>query len=108
MKEHEKELPPGVKIEIIKRDDTGPNPDVAKRLAQELITRDKVQFLTGVVWTPNAAAIAPLTAEAKVPFVIMNAAGVAHPRACRPTSCAPPSPCGRSRYPLGEWAAKQG
>jgi len=30
------------------------NPDTAKRLAQELITRDKVQFLAGVVWTPNA------------------------------------------------------
>src|SRR6185295_10551039 len=26
-------------------------------------------------WSPNAAAIAPLTAEAKKPFVIMNAAG---------------------------------
>ena len=40
--------------------------DAAKRIAQELIVRDKVQFLTGVVWTPNAAAIAPLTAEAKL------------------------------------------
>src|SRR5712671_7406221 len=69
IKEHEKELPAGVKLEIVRRDDTGPNPDTAKRLAQELITRDKVQFLAGVVWTPNANAIAPMTAEAKVPFV---------------------------------------
>ena len=73
VKLHEKELPDGVKIELIRRDDTGPNPDVAKRLAQELITRDKVQLLTGVVWTPNALAMAPLVTEAKVPFVIMNA-----------------------------------
>src|SRR3972149_7217354 len=72
-------LPPGVKVEPIYRDDTGANADAAKRLAQELIARDKVQFLTGVVWTPNAAAIAPLTAEAKVPFVSANAAGVAVP-----------------------------
>ena len=43
MKEHEKDLPPGVKLELIRRDDT-PNPEVAKRLAQELITRDHVQF----------------------------------------------------------------
>src|SRR5579863_9966912 len=50
IKEHEKDLPPGVKIELIKRDDTGPNPEVAKRLAQELITRDHVQLLTGVVF----------------------------------------------------------
>ena len=28
----------------------------AKRLAQELVTRDHVNFLAGVVWSPNAAA----------------------------------------------------
>ena len=42
VKLHEKDLPPGVKLEIIRRDDTGPNPEVAKRMAQELITRDHV------------------------------------------------------------------
>lgn len=62
------------KIEIIRRDTTGPNPDVAKRLAQELIARDGVQVLTGFVFTPNALAVAPLVTEAKVPTVIMNAA----------------------------------
>ncbi|HEX2116921.1 MAG TPA: ABC transporter substrate-binding protein, partial [Alphaproteobacteria bacterium] len=72
---HEKDLPAGTKIEIIRRDDTGPNPEVARRLAQELITRERVNFLGGVIFTPNGNAIAPLTAEAKVPFVIMNAAG---------------------------------
>ena len=30
-KEHEKDLPPGIKIEILKRDDTS-NPEVGKRL----------------------------------------------------------------------------
>ena len=80
VKEHEKDLPPGVKIEIIKRDDTS-NPEVGKRLAQELITRDHVQLLTGVILSPVAAAVAPLTAEAKVPLVITNAAaGVSIPR----------------------------
>ncbi|HEY7238943.1 MAG TPA: ABC transporter substrate-binding protein, partial [Burkholderiales bacterium] len=33
IKLHEKELPPGVKVELITRDDTGPNPDKAKQLA---------------------------------------------------------------------------
>ena len=42
MQQHEKDLPPGVKLDIIRRDDTGPNPEVAKRMAQELITRDHV------------------------------------------------------------------
>ena len=61
-------------IELIRRDSTGPNPDVAKRLAQELITRDGVKILTGFVFTPNALAVAPLATEAKIPTVIMNAA----------------------------------
>ncbi len=107
VKEHETDLPAGVKVELIFRDDTGPNPDVAKRLAAELITRDHVQFLTGVVWTPNAAAIAPLTVEAKVPFVIMNAAGVTltrmSPYIIRVSYTLP-----QLVTPLAQWSAQQG
>ena len=99
-------LPPGVKVEPIFRDDTGANPDAAKRLAQELIARDKVQFLTGVVWTPNAAAIAPMTAEAKVPFVSANAAGVSIPR-LSPYFARVSFTLWQSAYPLGQWAAKK-
>jgi branched-chain amino acid transport system substrate-binding protein len=99
-------LPPGVKVEPIYRDDTGANADAAKRLAQELIARDKVQFLTGVVWTPNAAAIAPLTAEAKVPFVSANAAGVGIPR-ISPYVARVSFTLWQSSYPLGQWAAKK-
>src|ERR1700736_5034485 len=78
-KDHEKDLPSGVKVELIRRDDAAA-PETGKRVAQELITRDHVQLLVGVVSSPVAAAIAPLTAEAKVPFIITNAAGVAIPR----------------------------
>jgi branched-chain amino acid transport system substrate-binding protein len=99
-------LPPGVKVEPIFRDDTGPNPDAAKRLAQELIVRDKVQFLTGVVWTPNAMAIAPIVSEAKVPFVIANAAGVSATRAS-PYIARVSFTLWQSSYPLGQWAAKK-
>src|SRR3954466_8538978 len=60
IKQHEKELPPGVKIELITRDDTGPNPDKARQLAQELVVRDKVNLLAGVIFTPNAMSIAPI------------------------------------------------
>ena len=69
---HKGELPKDVKIEILRRDDTGPNPDVAKRLAQELIVRDHVQMIAGLVFTPNAAAIAPLATQSKTPLVLMN------------------------------------
>ena len=99
-------LPPGVRIEPIFRDDTGPNPEAAKRLAQELIVRDNVQFLTGVVWTPNAAAIAPLTAQAKVPFISANAAGVNIPYSS-PYFARVSFTLWQSSYPLGKWAANK-
>jgi branched-chain amino acid transport system substrate-binding protein len=74
MKLHQDRLPAGVTVEVISRDDDGPLPDKAKALAQELIVRDHVQFLTGVTWTPNALALAPLVTEAKLPMVLLNAA----------------------------------
>ncbi|MDB5959887.1 MAG: transporter substrate-binding protein [Massilia sp.] len=64
----------GKKVEILIRDTTGPAPEVAKRLAQELITRDKVDFLAGFGLTPEALAVAPLAEQAKKPMIIMNAA----------------------------------
>src|SRR4029077_4208705 len=63
VKEHTKDLPPGVKIEIIRRDDAN-NPEVGKRVAQDLISRDRLQLLVGITGSPIAAAVAPLTAEA--------------------------------------------
>jgi branched-chain amino acid transport system substrate-binding protein len=103
---HEKELPPGVKIEFLVRDDTGPNPDKAKQLAQELIVRDKVNLLAGVVFTPNALAIAPLATEAKVPFVIMNA-GTSVITTRSPYIVRVSFTLWQSCYPLGQWAAKR-
>lgn len=64
----------GRKIEIIKRDTTGPAPDVARRLAQELIVGEKVDFLAGMDYTPNTMAVAPLSTQAKVPLLIVNSA----------------------------------
>lgn len=64
----------GKKIEIIRKDVGGINPPVAKRLAQELVTRDKVDILTGFVLTPNAMAAGAVSEEAKKFMVVMNAA----------------------------------
>ena len=106
VKEHEKELPPGVTIEVIKRDDTS-TPEVARRIAQELITRDHVQLLFGVVASPNAAAIAPLTAEAKIPLLITNAAGTAITR-ISPYVVRVSFTQWHTALPMGQWAVKQG
>ena len=105
VKTHEKELPPGVKIELIRRDDAA-TPDTGKRLAQELIARENVQLLMGIVGSPIAAAVAPLTAQAKVPLVITNAAGVAIPR-ISPYVVRVSFTIWQQAYPLGQWAAKQ-
>lgn len=59
----------GKKVELIVRDDGGV-PDNAKRLAQELIVRDKVNIMLGFGLTPIAMAVAPLATEAKVPMVV--------------------------------------
>jgi branched-chain amino acid transport system substrate-binding protein len=64
----------GRKIELIRRDTGGVAPDVAKRLAQELIVRDNVDILAGFVLTPNALAAGDVSAEAKKFMVVMNAA----------------------------------
>ena len=106
MKQHEKDLG-DIKLELIRRDDTGPNPDMARRLAQELITRDKVNLLTGFFYTPNINAVAPLATEAKIPVVIMNAATSSTIR-LSPYLARVSLTQWQQAFPLGQWAAKQG
>ncbi|MBC7499606.1 MAG: ABC transporter substrate-binding protein [Herminiimonas sp.] len=73
MKQHGDKVA-GKRVEIIIKDTTGPVPEVAKRLAQELVVRDKVDFLAGFGLTPEALAVAPIAEQAKKPMIIMNAA----------------------------------
>src|SRR3984885_13313822 len=59
----------GKKIELIVKDDQSV-PDNAKRLAQEMVVNDHVNFL-GAGLTPSAMAMAPIATEGKVPTLIM-------------------------------------
>jgi branched-chain amino acid transport system substrate-binding protein len=97
----------GRKIELIRRDTGGVAPDVAKRLAQELIVRDKVDILGGFVLTPNALAAGDVSAEAKKFMVVMNAATAIittkSPYIAR-TSVTPP----QLNESFGTWAFKNG
>jgi branched-chain amino acid transport system substrate-binding protein len=68
MQEHG-DMVAGKKIEIIVKDDASV-PHVGRRIAQELIVNDKVSLLLGGI-TPSALSIAPLTAEAKIPMIVM-------------------------------------
>jgi branched-chain amino acid transport system substrate-binding protein len=97
----------GRKLEIIRKDTGGPAPDVAKRLAQELIVRDKADIIAGFVLTPNALAAADVSAEAKKFMVIMNAATsiitTKSPYAVRTSLTLP-----MVAEPFGAWVAKSG
>src|SRR3989454_944789 len=97
----------GKRIEIIIRDTTGPAPEIAKRFAQELVTRDNVDILAGFGLTPNALAVAPVATEAKKPMVIMNAATsvitTRSPYVVRVSHTLP-----QDTQPMARWAAKNG
>jgi len=97
----------GRKIELIVRDTGGPNPEVAKRLAQELVTRDNVDFLAGFGFTPEALASAPIATESKKPMVVMNAASsvvtTRSPYIARFSMTLP-----QVSAPMATWAAKNG
>jgi branched-chain amino acid transport system substrate-binding protein len=97
----------GKKIELIVKDTGGVAPDLAKRLAQELVVRDKVDILTGLVLTPNALAVADVSAQAKKLMVIMNAATsiitTKSPYAVRTSVTLP-----QVAETFGTWAVKKG
>lgn len=76
LKEHGNKIA-GRPVEVIKKDTAGPAPDAAKRIAQELVVREKVQILTGLDFSPNAYAVAAVATQAKIPTVVMNASSSA-------------------------------
>ena len=97
----------GRKIELLVKDDTGVAPETTKRIAQELVTRDKVSVLAGFGLTPLALAAAPVATEAKTPMVVMAAATsiipTKSPYIVR-TGFTLPQVTG----PIADWAAKNG
>jgi branched-chain amino acid transport system substrate-binding protein len=97
----------GKTIELIRKDTGGPSPDVAKRLAQELVVRDKVDILAGFTLTPEALGAADVSAEAKKLLVVMNAATsiitTKSPYIARTSLTIP-----QLEYPFGQWAFKNG
>ena len=96
----------GRKVELIIKDDSpGTAGDVSKRLAQELVVKDKVDILAGFGLTPSAFAVAPVATEAKKPMVVMNAATsavTAKSNYIVRTSMTLP----QNSAPMASWAAK--
>ena len=94
-------------IEFIYKDAGFGNPDLAKSLAQELLVKDKVNFLAGFVFTPDALAVAPLINKSKTPTVIFNA-GLSEIPAKSPYFVRVGFTLGQVAVPMAEWAWKQG
>jgi len=96
----------GKKIQVIVKDD-GAIADNSKRLAQELIVNEKVNFVVGFGVTPAAFAVSPLATEAKIPQIVM-AAGTSSITERSPyvvrTSFTLPQSC----VIMAEWALKNG
>ena len=96
----------GRKVELIIKDDSpGTAGDVSKRLAQELVVKDKVDILAGFGLTPSAFAVAPVATEAKKAMVVMNAATsavTAKSNYIVRTSMTLP----QNSAPMASWAAK--
>ncbi len=95
----------GRQVEIILKDDGGLAPDVTKRLAQELVARDKVQVLAGFGLTPLALAAAPVATQAKVPMIVMAAATSVIPQRS-PFIVRTGFTLAQVTAPMAEWAAK--
>ena len=97
----------GRRLEVLLRDDTGVAPDTTRRLAQELVVRERVNVLAGFGLTPLALSTAPVATEARVPMVVM-AAGTSvivqrSPFILRTSFTLP-----QQTTPIADWAASNG
>ena len=95
----------GRKVELIVKDDTGLAPETTKRIAQDLVVNEKVQFLAGFGLTPLALATAPIATESKTPMIVMAAATSIvtskSPYIVRTGFTLP-----QVTWPIAQWAAK--
>ncbi len=71
-------------IEVIVKDDAR-KPDIAKQLADQLIQKDRVDIMTGIIWSNLAMAVVPSTVRQDVFYLSPNAGPSALAgKACHP------------------------
>jgi branched-chain amino acid transport system substrate-binding protein len=97
----------GRKVEFVRRDDTGVNPEVARRMAQELVVQEKVDMIAGMIFTANSMTVGDISNQSKTPVMLVNSVA---------TGLLPKYPY-MTRWSfttleltdvLGKWAAKNG
>lgn len=94
-------------VKILYRDVGGNNPARARQLAEELVVRDKVQYIAGLEFTPTALAIADVATQAKMPIIINNA-GTSGILAKSPYMLRTGYTQWMVATPLAKWTAEQG
>jgi branched-chain amino acid transport system substrate-binding protein len=62
----------GRKVTIVRRDDTGVNPEVARRMAQELVVQEQVDMIAGLIFTANANTVGAISNDSKTPVMLVN------------------------------------
>ncbi|MFA6964051.1 ABC transporter substrate-binding protein [Bosea sp. (in: a-proteobacteria)] len=97
----------GRDIEIIRRDTGGSAPDLAIRFVRELVTRDRIDLVMGLDFSPNAIAIGPVLTQARIPCIILNASASVIPSRS-PYIARISFTVGQVSAPMGTWAGRQG
>jgi branched-chain amino acid transport system substrate-binding protein len=62
----------GLPVEVVSADDQQ-NPEVAKQTVERLLKRDKVDLMTGIVFSNVMLAVGPTVFESKTPYISANA-----------------------------------
>ena len=96
----------GRKAEMISAD-TGGNPAGAKTKAQELVERDKVDFIVGPLAAFELLAITDYIADARMPMLSLAAADDMTQRKPNPWFIRASATSSQCNHPLGDYAAKE-
>lgn len=59
-------------LALLPRDEGGTSPQRSRQLAQELVVRDKVQYLLGGTFTPTVLGVTDVATQTRTPFVVLN------------------------------------
>ena len=96
----------GRKVQIILRDDAS-SPANTRRIAQELVIQDHIGAMVGFGITPQALAAAPISAQAKIPMLLVGS-GASVSVTKSPYAVRVGQTVGQSAATIATWAYKQG
>lgn len=94
-------------ITVVKRDEGGTSPARSRQLAQELVVRDKVQYLVGGAFTPTIMGTSDIVNQTKTPYLMGNT-GTSNVTDKSPYFVRTGFTQWQLNIPLTQWAYQQG